>query len=96
MATPGKDIAPFLQGNPAANASSGGKAQPPYESRPQKSGSSSDDYNSSDKHRGPDRAQPMRKPDTGAGDSPTSIPAGGPLPYSSPSKPTQTPFKLGK
>jgi hypothetical protein len=96
MATPGKDTAPFLQDNPATK-SSGKPAHPPYDDKPQDMGSSSDDHNSNQAHRGPDRPQPSRSPDAGAGDNTQSVPAGsvmgGRLPYPGPSKPTATPFK---
>lgn len=78
---------PFLEGNSAA-ASGGG--HPPFENRPQKTGTSNTPDGGSEKF--PNRPQPSGAPQG----NPQSVPGGGKLPYSSPSKPTQTPFKLGK
>jgi hypothetical protein len=87
MATPGKDIAPFLQNNPAASGGAKAAGNPPFENRPQKDGATNQPDGDS-KQRGPDRPQPMKSPAY----SPESIPSGGTLPYKGPSVPTQTPF----
>jgi hypothetical protein len=82
--------APFLKGNSAAKSSGG----PDFPNRPQKDGSMSDD--GSDDKMFPNRPQPMKDDDQSSGFNPKSVPSGGKLPYTSPSVPTKTPFKLGK
>lgn len=90
MATPGKDTPPFLANNPAA--SSGGKcaANPPYDDRPQKDGTSNSPA-AAPTEKFPNRPQPTTKPAY----NPESVPNGGTTPYPGPSQPTQKPFKLG-
>jgi hypothetical protein len=82
---------PFLKGNPAA---SGSAPKEMFPNRPQKDGSMSDD--GSDEKMFPNRPQPMKEDDQSSGFNPKSVPDGGKLPYTSPSVPTKTPFKLGK
>ncbi len=81
------DKPPFLQNNPAAASS--GKPDP-APNRPQKMGGSNKPDGASEHCKS--RPQPMGAPKG----NPQSVPGGGKLPYSSPSQPTQTPFKLGK
>lgn len=82
--------APFLKGNPATSASAPSDAQKGAD-RPQKEGASNKP-DGSDEKRFPNRPQPMKE----TKGNPESIPSGGKLPFSGPSKPTATPFKLGK
>lgn len=82
--------APFLKGNPATSASAPSDAQKGAD-RPQKEGGSNKP-DGSDEKRFPNRAQPMKE----TKGNPESIPSGGKLPFPGPSKPTATPFKLGK
>lgn len=76
---------PFL-GN--ASSGSGSPDKPPFDNRPQKTGTS----NTPDGGGFPNRAQPMKSPTV----SPESVPAGGTLPYKGAPTPVATPFKLGK
>lgn len=85
MATPGKDIAPFLQDNPATS-SSGAPDASPNRPQPMKGGEPGADKCC------PNRPQPMGAPKG----NPQSVPGGGTQPFKGPSTPTQSPFKLGK
>jgi len=86
------DKPPFLQNNPATQSGVPvGSGNPPFDNRPQKQGRSAEGGLNGSEHF-PNRTQPTRKEDA----NPQSIPSGGTLPFPGASKPTQTPFKLGK
>lgn len=83
--------APFLKGNPATSASAPSDAQKGAD-RPQKVGGGENKPDGSDEKRFPNRPQPMKE----YKGNPESVPSGGKMPFPGPSKPTATPFKLGK
>lgn len=82
--------APFLKGNPATTCSAPTDDMKGAD-RPQKTGGSNNP-DGSDEKRFPNRPQPMKE----SKGNPESVPSGGKMPFKGPSKPTDTPFKLGK